>query len=393
MRDSPELNDVNDNWLHGMRDDISKGGVGSGIKGHRTARELPNKDLMDGLVNFRKNKYSNEGISNVNAAEGTFTITVENDNRTLVSHNVKVEGRRFILEKEGISLSVPEKQVEETVESMKEEGRADIFSDLVYNSGIKKEYNLLMNNYNSIKDNIKFYDTYEPILENIEGKGKYSTRMLLKRVKDMPDIIPSLVSYSWYSGNADSVSIIGEAVQEIVSGNLNETDLYQAPLYLLMKASRKTNRNHHTDFIYRGETNMKSAKALVESIVLNGEALLDNKLFSTSESEPLGKWYAGVRNQKTARGTDSKTNVMLKIPYDKYKNNVALDYKATGDNTHHPENEITIFGNGIKLTGDDVVIRAKLPTKKSTSWMSLSKFIKDGGDIQTFLDEMWEVKS
>lgn len=42
--------EVNDNWLHSMRDDIQKGGVGSGIKGHRTSypeklKKMSNKGL------------------------------------------------------------------------------------------------------------------------------------------------------------------------------------------------------------------------------------------------------------------------------------------------------------------------------------------------------------
>ena len=80
---------------------------------------------------------------------------------------------------------------------------------------------------------------------------------------------------------------------------------------------------------------------------------------------------------------------MLKIPYEKYGKNVALDYKVTGSNWT-PEMEITILGNGIKLSGDNIMIRGSTPTRKKKTWMTLSKFIKKGGDVEEFIGEMWE---
>lgn len=378
---------------------FNKGGVGSGIKGHTTFRDPnrkpPNPDLIEGLGAFLNPMFGEEGIWKVDLKEGTFEYVREittDGKKELVRETIRLEDRTFILESDGTKITVPERYVTSVAKGFKLGGYAAVFTHLVktYKGDLKDQHNNLMKDFSKSREETHKYNSYNPEYTTTSpGEGKYAKRMELKEIANNPYHIRSNVPDMWYSGNPIQTALVAEAAQAITTGNLDKDDLHQGPLALMMEASRRTNKNHHTDFVYRGETNVEIAKSLVRGIVERGEVILADKLFSTTENEKLGKWYAAVHSQRTARHTNSKTNVMLKIPYEKYGKNVALDYKVTGSNWT-PEMEITILGNGIKLSGNDIMIRGSTPTRKKKTWMTLSKFIKKGGDVEEFIGEMWE---
>lgn len=245
--------------------------------------------------------------------------------------------------------------------------------------------------HDSIKyeDNIKNLDTFVPEYEEEfeEGSGKYNKRMGLKSCSNLPPTTDRFVPIIWYGGDRDKTALVGEAVQEVFSGRYNENNVIQQQIPLMIEGAQKINERYGEDVIYRGETNIENAKDILSQLDEFGDAELADKLFSCTENEKLGKWYSTVHNQETARGMQSKTNVMLKIPRDKFKDNVILDHRLTGA-AFTPEEEVTIVGNDITLTGDDVMVNAKTPKRKTKKWISFTQFKSEGGITEDLMKQM-----
>ena len=67
--------------------------------------------------------------------------------------------------------------------------------------------------------------------------------------------------------------------------------------------------------------------------------------------------------------------------------NVVFDYRACGDRTY-PEQEITIHGEGIEITGEDVMVYAITPKRKDKKWMGLNKYISEEGTIEDLVSQV-----
>ena len=73
----------------------------------------------------------------------------------------------------------------------------------------------------------------------------------------------------------------------------------------------------------------------------------------------------------------------------RYLDSVVMDWKLWGD-PMHPEEEITLYLDRVEVGLDDVFVFAKTPRRKSRGWMSLRKYISEGGDLDTLLNQMEE---
>ena len=244
-----------------------------------------------------------------------------------------------------------------------------------------------------IRKVIKGYETFVPELKEIEGdesanSGKYSVMMHLKVVTNQPkEGIKNYISWpeKWYDGDPDTLAIIGKAATDMLRNGYDDNNIYHSVIKPAMEASRIVNKKHGSDVVFRGETDVKVASNLIRGIVRDKEITLADRMFSTTENEKLAKWYASVHDQ----GYRTKTNTMIAISRKQFGNNIIMDYRVCGDE-YHPEQEITICGNDIKLSADDVIIYTTLHRREKKRWMTLSDYIAGGGDPEEFIKEMQE---
>ena len=344
----------------------------------------------------------NSGFVKVDAEKGTFTWQNLDytDWSTGVSGGIsrkakpvdfRVEGNTIIRMDDNSQITVPIKEIDNLKEYYGQESpKWFSYLDSDWGGTSKRNYEEYRSSPDKYEDRLKEFDDFIPEYEDAIGEGvsKYSKRMELKSCSNRPEFIfDNLISAGWYGGNSDLTALIGESVQEVVSGRYNEDNVIQMRIPLMVESACKVNKKYGEDTIYRGETNVSAAKELLLQIDEFGDSDLADKLFSCTENEKLGRWYASVHNQPSARGIESKTYVMLKIPREKFEDNVIMDYRVNGSFSH-PEQEVTIVGNDIKLTGDNVMVNANTPKRKTKKWMTFTQFKSEGGETQNLIDQM-----
>ena len=327
----------------------------------------------------------------------TQAMDVEDDGSFLIGTNdfgdlkMKLEGNKIVNLSTGLRITVPDNFEEQ----MEKDWRFSIWHvckfliDGEMGMSYENKYKQDMEGremYNEVVEVIDNEPVYEDATES--GAGKYQKAMKLHINTQRPIKYSSTVPKTWYDGTPNDFSCGVKAIQEILNNEFDEDNILHPGLKPIIDASKAMSDNHGSDNIYRGETNIERAKMIINTIVDDGEFELPNHIMSWTENEKLGKWYGGTHNQNApSSGTQTKTNVMLKIGKDQYLPNVALDYRVCGDDMH-PEEEITITGNGIKLTGDNVMVYTMPPGKKRRKWMSYNDFIIAGGDYGSIISSM-----
>ena len=333
------------------------------------------------------------GFSDLNEKTGEFKYTflpyLYSTSKTEV--NLRISGNDIVNVDDDLSITLSDKYIKRSrIERKWSAGNLGILDNLIPDLNYE-----LIGDY---KDSIKYEDVkreidkFVPEYEDLSpetGSSKYSKKMDLKEVSNVPKWgRKSFVASMWYGGYPEDASLVGDNVRAIKSGSYNPNNVMHPRLKLLMEASKDVADKYGSEYIYRGETNPSIAKAIISSI-FSGEAVeLPDKLSSWTENEKLGKWYASVHKQQSpSTGTEIKTNIMLKINKDKYLDNVIFDYRVCGS-TSWPEQEISIIGSNIKLTGDDVMVYGVTPKRKNKKWLSLSEYINEGGSQQELMDQM-----
>ena len=301
----------------------------------------------------------------------------------------RIEGNTIIRIDDNSQITIPESEIIRT-QGFYRESWPKWFTDLddewgqewdAQNPKFKENFKKFNNNQEMYMELMKELDTFIPEYEMITGEGgKYSDKMKLKKCTNSICPICSAITMLWYSGDADKTALVGRAVNQVFTGKYNKDNVVQQQIPTMIEACRKVNKSHGSDIIYRGETNKGVAQSILYKLDRTGEASLDDKLISCTENEKLGKWYAAVHKQVSAQGTMSKTHVMLKIPREKFGDNVIMDYRSTGSG-YIPEEEVTIVGNGMTLTGDDIMVHAKTPKRKTKKWMTFNEFKTEGGNV------------
>ena len=224
-------------------------------------------------------------------------------------------------------------------------------------------------------------DDYIPEYEDAteEGEGKYKKSTKLKYPTNSPIQTSSNAVNAWYGGDSNDILLPIQAMKDIKSGNFDGDNILHPGLAVAIKASEIVTKNHGAEHIYRGETNIELARELIDAIIEDGEVELPDKLASWTENERLAKWYGAVHKQNApSSGTQTKTNLVLRLSKDKYAPNIILDYRVTGEK-YRPEEEMTILQGNIKLKPEDIFVYVIPEGKKRKSWMSLAKFLEAGG--------------
>lgn len=356
----------------------------------------PNSELMAGIKEQAEINERNKhefGFSDVSGGDFTYTRKSYGD-FVFPSVKFKLEGNDIINIDSGMRVTIPEKYIEETTTTFRRGEMGPIAKldsiaagggSIVWHNEVNKEKTEEINNV------IRSYNTFSPKLKEIEGEtGKYAPEMHLKYCINQPkNGINDYVGfvYNWYAGDEREASYVGKAAATIVNEEYDENNIYHSVIDKTMSVSKLINSKYGNDFIYRGETNPEIAEQIVRNLMSDKEVQLADKMFSCTENERLGKWYASVHSQINPQGRKTKTNVMLKIPRKKFEDNVILDYRVCGSN-YIPEEEVTIVGNNINLSPEEVMIYTIKPGKKSKSWISVSEFMKLGGNVQQFISEM-----
>ena len=257
--------------------------------------------------------------------------------------------------------------------------------DISYDLGVAKDYNTALST--NVEEEISNFTPEYNELSGDEMKGKYAPRMGLKYCDNVPDFgSKSLISSFWSSGAPEYSNLIGENVKDIMEGKFNKDNILHLPLKLLMETSRAIADKYGSANIYRGETNISTAKSIIEGIDSDGGVRLPDKVSSWSENEKLAKWYASTHTQRTPGSqTETKSHIMLKL--DNYSDNVVFDYRACGSK-YYPEQEVTIYGGGRKLTGDNVMVNTTTPKRKTKKWMTFTQFKLEGGKAEHLINQM-----
>ena len=361
--------------------------------------DLPNKKLFEGIkkaIEKRKLFDKEYGFQSI-SKNGIFTYKHAPtlfENKLLPDLHFKIEGTNFINLDTGAKISIPDRFITRISDNLAH-GNLDILKELdikMAGTGRPLWYNEVnAKQSKEIEEIIKQYDNYKPILTEIKGEGgKYSSKFHLKYVSNIPEKnISKYVGWPlyWYDGNEKEAAFIGKAATDIINGKFDKNNIYHPLIKIVQEISKKINEKYGADIIYRGETNPITAKEIIKNIIETGKVELADKMFSTTENEKLAKWYASVHGQENPRGRRTKTHVMLKIPREKFKNNVIMDYRVCGSK-FTPEEEVTIVGNGITLSDEDIMIHSKTPKRKTKKWMTLKQFIEEEGNIKQFIEEM-----
>jgi len=334
-----------------------------------------------------------EGVVEFDVDSGDFTFQPGDYNDWSTGESVptkpdpvkfRVEGNNIRRLNDGFCITVPEKEID----------NPNAYEKLLHYLDDKwgrrgSTHKIFKQDHSEYENNIKKLDEFVPEYEDVfeEGSGKYSKNMDLKTCSNTPITTDHFVPILWYGGNHDDTALVGEATQSVFTGNYDENNVIQQQIPLMIEGAKKINAKYGTDVIYRGETNINSARDILLQIDEFGDAELADKLFSCTENEKLGKWYAATHDQLTAQGTRNKTNVMLRIPREKFADNVIMDHRLT-ESAFNPEEEVTIVGNDISLTGDDVMINAITPKCKNKKWMSFTQFKSEGGITEDFVNQI-----
>lgn len=302
----------------------------------------------------------------------------------------KIRGNTITNINTGRSITLTDKFLSRSTEIGRwKSGALGILSDLDSNMGFAKDYNNAT--FTTVENEISnFKPEYSDLdLEEDDAKGKYTPQMGLKTCTNVPQFgSRALISNFWYNGEPAQASLIGSHVKDIFDNKFNKNNILHLPLKLMMETSKKIAKKYGADYIYRGETNIKTAKSIIESIVSDGSVELASKTSSWSENEKLSKWYAVKHTQTSpSSGTETKSNVMIRLNKDKYINNVVFDYRACG-NIYYPEQEITLYGKNIKLTGDDVMVYTTTPKRKTKKWITLNQYISEDGNTEKLISQM-----
>lgn len=224
-------------------------------------------------------------------------------------------------------------------------------------------------------------DTYIPEYEDAteDGEGKYKKSTKLRYPTNCPIHTSSNAVNAWYAGDKTDILLPIQAMKDIKSGDFNGDNILHPGLAVAIRASEVVAKNHGSEYIYRGETNTELAKELISSVIEDGVIELPDKIGSWTENDRLAKWYAAVHKQNApSSGTQTKTNIVLRLNKDRYLPNVILDYRVTGEK-YRPEEEMTILQRNIKLKPEDIFVYTIPKGKKRKSWVSLGKFLSDGG--------------
>jgi len=353
----------------------------------------PSKKIMD-IIRTAVDKGEEYGFTSVteDGSAGWDDITIPGSYEPAVTHiDFKVSGNTVTNIATGKSVTLTDKflDLSRLGDEMKSGalgllGDLDISEDL----GVAKDYNKSLSaDVEDISDFVPEYS--EPSGDADEMKGKYSPKMGLKYCSNIPTFgAESLISSFWLSGAPEYGSLIGENVRDIMKGEYNKDNILHSPLKVLMETSKTVSSKYGSDNIYRGETNINSAKSIIEGIDSDGSVQLSDKVSSWSENEKLAKWYSSVHKQRTPGSqTETKSHVMLKLDKDNYSDNVVFDYRACGSK-YYPEQEVTIYGGGVKLTGDNVMVNTKTPKRKTKKWMTFNQFKSEGGSTEEFINQM-----
>jgi hypothetical protein len=375
-------------------------GVKGGEKSVKTTKPNPEvmsaiQDSHDKMIEYRVGH--DTGFVKVDSEKGTFTWQNQsyiewNTNKRIKPDPVdfRVESNTIVRVDDNSQVTIPSREIEATKSHYgRESSKWFSYLDDKWGSSLKKVYNEFEDNLGEYNERLNALDIFVPKYEAEVGEGssKYSGKMGLQNCTNAECNIDRFIPNLWYDGISDNTAMVGEAVQEVVSGRYNKNNVIQQQMPLMIEGARKINKEYGGDTIYRGETNVKSVKDLLLQLDEFGDADLDDKLFSCTENEKLGKWYASVHNQESARGVASKTYVMLKIPREKFEDNVIMDYRLTGTGVR-PEQEVTIVGNDINLTGNDIMVNANTPKRKTKKWMTFTQFKSEGGETQNLIDQM-----
>jgi hypothetical protein len=352
--------------------------------------EPPSKVIMDiikeSIIHTKDEKWGFKDLK----SDGTVLwrdIIIKGSYEPDVDHiNFKISGNKITNLDNGKSITLSEKFLSDSkdVEDWRAGNLAILGNlDIDSNLSLAKDYNKAMST--SVEREIDgFIPEYESPSGESEEKGKYSAHMGLKFCNNVPDFgRNSLISYYWYSGDKVLASLVGNNVKDIFDGKFDKDNILHSPLKLLIETSKKIAKKYSSDYIYRGETNVETVKDIVSGIVSDGSVKLSPKMTSWTENEKLGRWYASKHTQ----GTETKSNVMIKLSKDEYLDNVIFDYRACGIRTY-PEQEITIHGGGVELTGENVMVYMATSKRKTKKWMTLDQYITEDGEIEDLISQM-----